>query len=152
MNSVAFTYKTRHGTGKEQMEYSGRIWETAVSPCICRREKNAESISSFLIQHIKCLHMERMIGHVFFLKIHTVTPQYEICFLKLGKVKISDTWQQSSALTTGDVNPENICILHLTALKVSKGIFFSKFNSWLRFLSSIFNITLQFSNYCTTCC
>lgn len=55
---------------------------------------------------------------IFFLNPHSDTPQYGICFLKLGKVKISDTWQQSSDLTTGDVNPENICILHLTALKV----------------------------------
>lgn len=30
MNSVAFTYKTTHGTGNGQMEYSDRIWETAM--------------------------------------------------------------------------------------------------------------------------
>lgn len=61
---------------------------------------------------------------MYYFKIHTVTPQYRICFLKLGNVKISDTWQQSSALTTGDVNPENICILHSTVLEASEGIIF----------------------------
>lgn len=62
---------------------------------------------------------------MYYFKIHTVTPQYGICFLKLGNVKISDTKQQSSALTTGDVNPKNICILRSTALRVCEGIIFS---------------------------